>query len=186
MSEHRRIVVLYAHPYPRHSRAGRALLAGVDDLPFVTVRSLYDLYPDFAIDVEAEQKALADADAVVWQTPFYWYGVPSLLHHWFEKVLTEDWAYGDEARGLCGKRALWVTTTGTAKSDYTATGMHGHNFSAFVPAVEQTARFCGMKWQQPMVIHGVNSMNHGDLAEHATAYRSLLTALAKAPEVQSD
>ena len=51
-------LVILAHPYPDRSRANRALVRALDGLPGVAVRSLYDLYPDFAIDVEAEREAL--------------------------------------------------------------------------------------------------------------------------------
>lgn len=38
----------------------------VSDLSGLEVRSLYDLYPDFDIDVTAQQAALSRADLVVW------------------------------------------------------------------------------------------------------------------------
>jgi glutathione-regulated potassium-efflux system ancillary protein KefF len=180
MAGPRSVLVLYAHPYPRRSRAGRALLAAVEELPFVSVRSLYDLYPDFAIDVEAEQRAMAEADVIVWQTPFYWYGVPSLLQHWFEKVLLEGWAYGDDASALCGKSVQWVTTTGTPRSAYQPEGIHAHHFDAFVPAIQQTAQFCGMKWEPPLVVHGIFRMSDDELATHARAYRTRLEELSAA------
>lgn len=56
------IVLVHAHPYPRRSRANKALLEAVEDLPGVSVRSLYDRYPDFAIDVDAEKAALTAAE----------------------------------------------------------------------------------------------------------------------------
>jgi hypothetical protein len=39
----------------------------------VEIRSLYQLYPDFNIDIAAEQEALSRADLVVWQHPMQWY-----------------------------------------------------------------------------------------------------------------
>jgi glutathione-regulated potassium-efflux system ancillary protein KefF len=81
------IAVLHAHPYPDRSRANRALARAVDDLPGVVVRSLYDLYPDFAIDVDAEQRVLAAAEVVVWQHPLFWYTAPALQKLWYEQVL---------------------------------------------------------------------------------------------------
>ena len=113
------------------------------------VRSLYDLYPDFDIDVQAEQAALLKAELIVWQCPFYWYGVPALVNLWFEKVLAHGWAYGEGADALSGKTVLWVPTTGGSSSAYSATGVHGHPFEAFVPAISQVARFCGMRWAEP-------------------------------------
>ena len=81
------IVVIYAHPYPSRSRAGRALVDAACSVPDTEVRSLYDLYPEFDIDVTGEQEALARSSLIVWLHPFYWYSVPGLLKHWFDKVL---------------------------------------------------------------------------------------------------
>lgn len=175
------VVIVFAHPYPDRSRAGRVLLDAVRDLPAVTVRSLYALYPDFSIDVEAEQAALIEARTIVWQTPFHWYGVPSMLHLWFEKVLADGWAYGEGA-ALAGKRLLWVTTTGGRQSAYAPGQMHGRPFEDYVPAIEQTARFCGMRWEPPLVVHGAHRISAARLAERATEYRARLVALSEADD----
>src|SRR5688572_14060703 len=88
------VLLIYAHPYPDRSIANRKLLEAVDGLQGVAIRSLYDLYPTFDIDVSSEQKALRGAQVVVLQHPMYWYSVPSLLKHWFDKVLARGFAYG--------------------------------------------------------------------------------------------
>ncbi|MDB4977292.1 MAG: Glutathione-regulated potassium-efflux system ancillary protein KefF [Myxococcaceae bacterium] len=172
------ICLLYAHPYPDRSRANRALLAAVRDLPDLDVRSLYDLYPDFSIDVEAEQAALTRADIVVFQHPFYWYSVPSLLKHWFDKVLALGWAYGEKGNALRGKTCLWVTTTGAPESGYAPTGMHERPFADFVAPIEQTARFCGMHWAEPVVVHGAHRIGRDVLDAQAHRYREQLSKLA--------
>jgi glutathione-regulated potassium-efflux system ancillary protein KefF len=168
------INLIYAHPYPNRSRANSALLGAVQNLAGVGVRSLYDRYPDFAIDVEQEQKALLEAELVVWQHPLYWYTVPALLKHWFEKVLARGWAYGAGGTALVGKRCLWVTTTGSDAGGYAPNGMHGHEFEAFVPVVKQTALFCGMRWEEPLIVHGAHKIGDLTLAELAATYRARL------------
>jgi glutathione-regulated potassium-efflux system ancillary protein KefF len=172
------ILVVFAHPYPDRSRANRAALGAVHDLPGLEVRSLYDLYPDFAIDVEVEQEALLRADVVVWQHPMYWYSVPALLKHWFDKVLSRGWAYGDGGTALRGKRCLWVTSTGGGPEAFTPAGMHAFPFESFVPAVQQTARFCGMVWEEPLVLHAAHHVSGVDLDLHVQRYRERLQALA--------
>lgn len=168
------ILLLYAHPHPQRSVAGRALLSAVSDLPQLVVRSLYDLYPDFAVDAEAERRALSDARLVIWQGPLYWYGVPALMKLWWEDVLVRGWAYGEGGNALEGKDCLWVTTTGALSDAYRAEGRHGHPFEAFVPAVEQTARFCGMRWQSPIIVHGAHRLPSNELEATARAYRRRL------------
>jgi glutathione-regulated potassium-efflux system ancillary protein KefF len=180
----RRIDLIYAHPYPNRSRANRALLAAVRDMADVETRVLYDLYPDFGIDVEAEREALLRADIVVWQGPFYWYGLPALLHLWIEKVLAHGWAYGAGGTAVRGKTALWVATTGAPESEYLPGRMHGHPFETFVPAISQTARFCGMRWAgPPIVLHAAHRVSPAELAEAAIRYRARLEALADEPHV---
>ena len=178
-----RILVIHAHPYPRRSRAGAALLSAVRDMPELGIHSLYDRYPDFAIDVKREQRALKHASVIVWQAPFYWYGVPSLLSHWFEKVLVDGFAYGPGGDALSGKLVQWVATTGTDQHAYEATGMHHHRFDAFVPPIEETARFCGMQWQAPIVVHGAHRIGDEALASHARDYRLRLDELSTATAV---
>jgi glutathione-regulated potassium-efflux system ancillary protein KefF len=180
------IELIYAHPYPDRSRANRALLAGVRDMPGLEVRSLYDLYPDFSVDVEAEREALVRADVVVWQCPFYWYGMPALLHHWIEKVLGHGWAYGAGGTAVRGKTAFWATTTGAPESAYGPGQVHGHPFEAFVPAISQTARFCGMRWAgPPLVVHAAHRVSDDELRAAAERYRLRLDGLANETDARA-
>jgi glutathione-regulated potassium-efflux system ancillary protein KefF len=164
-------LLVYAHPYPNRSRANCVLLDAVRDHPELEVRSLYDLYPDFGIDVEAEQQALARANLVIWQHPLYWYSVPGLMKHWFDKVLARGWAYGKGGRALVGKHCWWVATTGGDAEAFSSRGMHAHPVQAFVPPIEQTARFCGMRWLEPLIVHGAHLVGGDELQRAAHRYR---------------
>ena len=175
------ILVLYAHPYPRHSRACQALLSAVQNLPNLETRSLYDLYPDFDIDVAAEQAALARADLVVWLHPIYWYSAPSMLKHWFDVVLLRGWAYGAGGAALHGKQCLWAVTTGGDEASYSAAGMHQQPFENFIAPIEQTARFCGMQWHEPVVVHGAHTVGDAELAALADKFRARLLAVTTKP-----
>lgn len=170
-----RTVIVYAHPYPDRSRANRTLLDAARALPNVSVRALYDLYPDFVIDVAAERAALVTAARIVWQCPVYWYSVPALLSLWFEKVLAHGWAYGQGGTALHGKRALWVTSTGGTAPMYATGAAHGRPFEAYIPPIEQTARFCGMAWEPPLIVHGAHRIDDDALAAWADSYRERLS-----------
>ena len=172
------ICLIYAHPYPDRSRGNRVLLDAVRDLPGLALRSLYDLYPDFGIDVAEEQAALRGADVIVLQHPIYWYSVPGLLKHWFDKVLARGFAYGAGGRELVGKRCLWVATTGGEPEAYAPGAEHGRPFGEYMPVIEQTAVFCGMRWEEPLIVHGVHRLSEPALAEYARAYRTRLAALS--------
>ena len=174
------ILIIHAHPYPRHSRAGNALLSAVRGVLDVEVRSLYDLYPDFDIDIAAEQSALLRADLVVWLHPMYWYSVPAMLKHWFDVVLARGWAYGDDTMALAGKSCLWVPTTGGDAAAYSAEGIHRQPFENFIAPVLQTALFCAMRWEAPLIVQGAHKISDAELAAAAAAFRTRLTDWAAA------
>lgn len=147
-------LVLHAHPRASASLVTQALRQTLAAQADTTVRALYDLYPDFDIDIAAERAALQEADLVIWLTPVHWYSVPALMKHWFDQVLAYGWAYGPHGNALRGKTAWWVTSAGALPADYSASGVHGRPFADFVAPLEQTARFCGMYWLAPYVVHG--------------------------------
>lgn len=174
------IVAILAHPYPTRSRASARLVAAIRDLPGLEIRDLYGLYPDFDIDVSAEQAALAPARLVAWIHPVYWYAPPALMKHWCDQVLTKGWAYGEGGTALAGKRCLWVATTGGDEAAYAPSGRHGLPFTAFAPAVERTARYCGMEWLEPHVVHGAHLIDDAALEQRARALRRRLDEYARA------
>ncbi len=159
------VTLVYAHPFAERSLANRELLAGLDGLPFVRQRHLYDLYPDSDIDGDAERAVLEATDLLVLQHPVYWYSMPALLKLWIDEVFALGWAYGDGGKALVGKQMLWVVTTGADFKAYTPEGPHGHPFDVFVAPMRQTARFCGMEWLDPIVVHD----SHADQAQVAAA-----------------
>ena len=170
------ILVIHAHPYPTRSRAGGALLGAIRGMPRLEVRSLYDLYPDFDIDPESERRALERAHLVVLMHPIFWYTTPAILKHWFDEVLVKGWAYGEGGTALAGKDCLWVTTSGGDDAAYSPEGRHAHPFEAFAPVVEQTMRYCGMRWLEPFALHGANLVSPEALAQVGAGLRARLEA----------
>ena len=168
------ICVVHAHPYPSRSRTNGALANALRGLNGIDFRPLYEMYPDFDIDVAAEQKALEEARAVVLLHPVFWYSTPALLKHWFDKVLAFGWAYGEGGTALHGKHCLWVPTTGGDERDFALSGIHAHPFTTYVPSIEQTARFCGMHWEPPYVIHDAIALDDVALARHVAAVEERL------------
>ena len=173
------ITVIYAHPYPLHSRAGRALQEAIEGLPHVQTRNLYQLYPDFHIDVQAEQAALLGSSTLVFQHPLQWYHMPALLSLWCEKVLSYGWAYGHQpdgqaTRALAGKRFLWAATAGGDAAAYSEAGYNHFPMNQIATPIEQLARFCGMQWQQPYTVYHAGKISDDELLVAAEGYRMRL------------
>ncbi len=177
-SPQHRTQVLYTHPAPAKSRLNVALRNALTGLENVTIRDLYAHYPDFDIDVAAEQRALLEHDCLVLQFPFYWYSSPALLKQWLDLVLEFGWAYGPGADALHGKRVMLAVTTGGRAAAYRPDGTNRFTMTELLRPFEQSFHLCGMHWLEPFVIHGSRAVTHHDLETVlAPAYRARVAGL---------
>jgi glutathione-regulated potassium-efflux system ancillary protein KefF len=151
----------------------------------IEVRDLYALYPDYLIDVAAEQAALAAAKLVVWQHPIHWYGMPPLLKLWLDEVLAFGWAYGPGGTAVRGKDLWLAATTGGTETSYRPESYNRYFFDAFLPPYEQTAALCGMRFLPPLLLHGAHKAGEAELAAHAERYVSHLASYPDWPEIES-
>jgi glutathione-regulated potassium-efflux system ancillary protein KefF len=179
------ILVLAAHPDLAHSTVNRALMQAARSLgaSHVEVRDLYALYPDYLIDVEAEQALLAGARLVVWQHPVHWYGMPPLMKLWLDDVLAFGWAYGPGGTALQGKDLWPVLTTGGPQDSYRPDRYNRYFFDAFLPPYEQTAALCGLRFLPPLVLHGAHRAASAEVAAHVQIYTSRLLDYPDWPEI---
>ncbi len=174
------VLVLIAHPDIARSRVNRALAEQARLLPpgDVEVRDLYALYPDYLIDVDAEQQALAKARTVVWVHPVQWYSMPAMMKLWVDEVLAFGWAYGPGGRALLDKCLWLVVSAGGGKESYCTQGSNRHGFEHFLPAYQQTAALMGMRFLEPFVFYGAHRVDNDAVAAHAHAFAQRLVALS--------
>jgi glutathione-regulated potassium-efflux system ancillary protein KefF len=177
------VLVLAAHPDWRASRVNRRLFDAARESPSAAVRDLYSLYPDFDIDVPAEQAAAQAAQLIVLLHPFQWYSMPPLQKLWFDEVLTYGWAYGHQGTALQGRDLWLVTTTGGPEESYHPQGYNRYFFDAFMPPYEQTAALCGMRFLPPLVLHGARRASESEIAGHVAVFRDRLAAYPDWPEL---
>lgn len=179
------VLVLTAHPHRELSRVNRKLAKAARALgeQYVEVRDLYALYPDYLIDVQAEQERLAQARLVVWQHPIHWYTMPALMKLWVDEVLAFGWAYGPGGEALRGKDLWLVTTTGGPQESYHPSNYNRYFFDAFLPPYDQTAALCGMRFAPPLVFHGAHRASEAELDTHVKLYTSRLLSYPHWPEL---
>jgi len=166
------ILIIYAHPYPQHSHANKRMLEQVRTLDNVEVRSLYQLYPDFNIDIAAEQEALSRADLIIWQHPMQWYSTPPLLKLWIDKVFSHGWAYGHNGNALKGKSLMWAVTTGGGESHFDIGSFPG--FDVLAQPLQATALYCGLNWLPPFAMHCTFVCDDETLQAQARHYKQRL------------
>lgn len=168
------IYLIAAHPNWRDSRVNRRLLERARTVDAVDINDLYSRYPDYCIDVAAEQARLAAAQLIVLLHPIHWYSMPALQKLWLDDVLSYGWAYGAGGQALRGKDLWLVASTGGAESSYHPQGYNRYFFDAFLPPYEQTAALCGMRFLPPMLLHGANSVTELEIGQHAETFRQRL------------
>jgi glutathione-regulated potassium-efflux system ancillary protein KefF len=177
------ILVLLAHPDLAHSRVQRALARAAAEVPRVRVRDLYALYPDYLVDVGAEQAALAGARLVVWLHPIHWYSMPPLMKLWLDEVFSFGWAYGPGGDALRGKDLWLAASTGGSEATYRPGGANRYFFDAFVPPYEQTAALCGLRWLPPLLLHGAHRASDAAVQAHAALFAERLARYPAWPEL---
>jgi len=172
-----RVLVQFFHPALEKSRVHRRLADAARGVDGVTFRDQYELYPDFDIDVDAEQAALLAHDLIVFEHPLYWYSGPALLKQWLDLVLEHGWAYGREGTALRGKYALHALSSGGGKDAYSPTGLNRRPVSEYLMPFQQTLQLCGVRWLPPFCVSGTHRLNDADIERAAGDYARLLGAL---------
>lgn len=151
-------LIILAHPNMETSFANKTIVEQLQketDLD-VELRNIAKLYPDFNIDISAEQEALLRHQTIVFQYPFYWYSMPAILKHWFDEVFQYQFAYGSKGDKLKGKNFVPSFTVGSSEESYTALGFQHFRILEFCKALEQTAYHSQMKFIEPIYFHGTS------------------------------
>lgn len=171
------VLVLFAHPALERSRVNRRLVEAARAVDGVHVHDLYEAYPDFDIDVAAEQALLTRFDRIVFQHPLFWYSTPAVLKEWQDLVLEHGWAYGTGGTALRGKVAVSAVTSGGGSTAYQAVGLNRHTLREFLAPLAQTLRLCGVRWLGPFATQGTHGIGPAQIDTAAHDYQRLLEAL---------
>lgn len=154
------VLLVTGHPYEQMSLANKLIIEDLKKkLPEMKEDNLAKLYPNYDIDVKAEQEKLLWADTIVIQVPLFWFSMPSLIMRWIEEVYTHGWAYGSEGTALQGKNVIIGITAGT-KNEVYESGNVGLTIKDFDQRFKTIFTFCGMNYKG-LVFNG-GFLNIGD------------------------
>lgn len=160
-----KVLHLVFHPSLETSRVNKSWAASAKEAGLY-VRDMYQIYPDFKIDIAEEHRLLANYDRIVMQFPFYWYSCPPLMKKWLDDVLTFGFAYGpDDQLKLKDKELLLCVSVGGAQASYMPGGYNNFSFTEFLRPFQQTAFLCKMKYLSPFWLHGSVRVNENEIAE---------------------
>lgn len=161
----KKILIILAHDDMRNSRVNKRLIEELAGLENIEIRDIKALYPDYKINIEAEQNAIRNADKIVFQFPMYWFNAPSILKEWVDKVYSLGFAFdvtkeGYQRRELNGKEFMLAVSMGGAQEAYDGEKVKSVN-ECLTPYI-YTSKFCGMKVVEPYYIYGAMSKNLDD------------------------
>ncbi|WP_430430135.1 NAD(P)H-dependent oxidoreductase [Oceanicaulis sp.] len=173
-----RILIYFAHPGRRYSRANMAMAEAVDHLAGVTFVDLYGQYPRHDIEIEAEQAQLIEHDVIIFQFPLFWYSTPSLLKEWMDLVLEHGFAYGSGGEALKDKIFMCAVTASSPEDAYSPDGFQNYPLRTFLTPLEQTARLCQMRGLPPYVLYeSLVASEDERLPDHVKGYKRLIMGL---------
>ena len=160
------VLIVSGHPrLGQDSVANKTILEELAVLlPEAKIDVLDEWYPDYVIDVEAEQAKLRGADVIVLQYPLWWYGWPSLLQKWVEDVFVRGFSHGSTGTALKAKKLVVSLTTGAPESYYCA---QPGGIDRFLAPVKATSALTGLEFAGSLPLYGVSYANRTDEAARA-------------------
>jgi len=189
-----RVVVISGHPNLEASWTNKVILEKLKtDVESIDIRRLDQRYPDYQIDIEAEQAALVKADIIVLQFPYYWYSVPALLKKWIDDVFAFNFAFGPEGDKLKNKQFILSFTVGGPEESYGPLGYNHFSVEQLIRPLEQLAYLSGMNYQPPVYTHrmvyipdvyNTQEAVEARATEHAERLLALVEKLSHSVEVK--
>ena len=150
-------LIILGHPAFEKSFANKTIIEELKKSNLnLEIRNLQKLYPDYDIDIQAEQDVLLRHQSIVFQYPFYWYNMPAILKHWFDRVLTYNFAYGTKGDKLKNKNFIPSFTVGAPEKEYQTLREHHFRVHEFCKNLEQTAYYTQMHYRDPVYFHGTS------------------------------
>jgi len=138
------------------------------------------------VDVRAEQAKLLEADAVVFQFPLWWFGMPAIMKGWIERVYAYGLAYGYRDAGnryrygdgaLRGKRAMLSVTLGGPAADYGPRGINGQLDELLFPITHGTLFFPGMDVLPTHAVYDAHRLDAAGVDDAAAGLRARMRGL---------
>jgi len=137
----------------------------------------------FAPDVDSEMQKLEWCDLMIWQFPLWWFGLPSMLKGWVDRVFAMGRIYGGghiyETGVFKGKRALLSLTTGGPAEAYNRDGFNGDILGILKPVHRGMLEFVGFDVLAPHIVYGPVRMNDEERKHEMQAFARRLTKISR-------
>ena len=139
----------------------------------------------FSPDLQAEMDKLVWCDALIFQFPLWWLGMPAILKGWVDRVFAIGRAYGGgryfERGVFAGKRAMCSVTIGGPAQAYSEIGVYGPLSRTLYPIHHGILGFVGFSVVEPFVVHAPARMSDEQRQEVIQQYGDRLLSLRSLP-----
>ncbi|KAM4730706.1 ribosyldihydronicotinamide dehydrogenase [quinone]-like [Anableps anableps] len=120
-------------------------------------------------DITKEQSKLTEADLVIFQFPMYWFSVPAILKGWFDRVLTNGFAFSQEkcySQGLFkDKKAILSFTTVSLELLFSPTSINGDMNVTLWPIQNGILHYCGFQVLAPHIFWAPSAEDRESMLE---------------------
>ena len=137
-------------------------------------------------DIAAEQQKVLASDAVIFQFPLWWFGMPAIMKGWLDRVWAYGLAYGYKNAGNAyrygdgafkGKRAMLCVAVGGQALDYSPRGINGPLDQLLFPITHGALYFPGFDVLPTFAAHSTVHMTSDAVEATKQAWRSRVEAL---------
>ncbi|WP_447512147.1 NAD(P)H-dependent oxidoreductase [Acinetobacter pittii] len=151
-------LLILAHPYYTQSIANKTIVNElIKTYPDLEVRDIFQLYPDYKIDVSAEQEALLRHDTIILQYPMFWFNMPAILKLWFDEVFTYQFAYGSQGDKLKDKKVIISMTVGQKEANMV--NNQENLIDSFLKAVQHSIQYTQMQLSGTFLLYDVSPLS---------------------------
>ncbi|MDC4797553.1 NAD(P)H-dependent oxidoreductase [Acinetobacter baumannii] len=151
-------LLILAHPYYAQSIANKTIVNElIKTYPDLEVRDIFQLYPDYKIDVSAEQEALLRHDTIILQYPMFWFNMPAILKLWFDEVFTYQFAYGSQGDKLKDKKVIISMTVGQKEANMV--NDQENLIDSFLKSVQHSIQYTQMQLSGTFLLYDVSSLS---------------------------
>jgi len=159
----KKTLVLFAHPYFEHSTTNVRLLECYEAMDNVTLRDLYEDYPDFHIQPFRERKRIVQYDRIIFHFPIIWFGLPPLLKLWIDEVFDMRWISETGLNILSGKDALIVTSVGGRELNYALDGKFKTTIAELLSGLRVALDVNSIELKKIHVIYNADNLSEEEL-----------------------
>lgn len=151
-------LIIVAHPDLSNSIFNKNIIEGLSKIKDFEILDLYKEYRDKKINLDIEVKRISSAEIIILQFPMNWYGAPSLMKEYQDKVFTAFLSKIEDISKLEGKKLLISVTVGRGEETYSSGGRIGISIEHLLLPFKALSKHFNMDYLSPVISYGCHEV----------------------------